>query len=255
LTSRDVRDNQLQIVLPTASTPAPKTDTAVRTNSASEDGKKQKRKGQSKQVPLKKADQIREEHRQQKLEKQIDSEAEQLTHIEDRLKEIPIADYSGKIKFLDQALSKIETPANRLKLLKQKFRFQRKYLELLRKKTVLTTEEQSQLDHLEIGFFATMTEMAHIENTADVFDEKGKYIEELVDQSPLDHEEWYRFQLEKINSRLPRREQGVPDKRVLDFIPDQWQVDFLDAVDKQQSIIIVAPTASGLLTSTIILNF
>ena len=41
-----------------------------------------------------------------------------------------------------------------------------------------------------------------------------KYMEELVDDSPLDHEKWYRFQLEKINSRLPRREQGIQDDRM-----------------------------------------
>ncbi|CAF5057508.1 unnamed protein product, partial [Rotaria sp. Silwood1] len=71
------------------------------------------------------------------------------------------------------------------------------------------------------------------------------FTEELVDDSPLDREKWYRFQLEKINSRLPRREQGIRDNRLPDFIPDKWQVEFLDAVDKRQSIIIVAPTASG----------
>ena len=90
-----------------------------------------------------------------------------------------------------------------------------------------------------------MTEMAHLENTVDVFDKKKKYMEELIDDTPLDQEKWYRFQLEKINSRLPRRELDIPDNRVPDFIPDHWQVEFLDAVDKRQSIIIVAPTASG----------
>jgi superfamily II RNA helicase len=245
LTSRDVRDNHLQIVLPTASTSALKNDEAARTD---DNGKKRKSKGQSKQVPQKKADKIREEHRQEKLEKRIDDEAEQIIHLEDRLKEISIDDYSTAIDLIDQSLSKFETSTNRLKLLKRKFRLQRKYLELLRKKNELTIEEKSQLDLLQIGYFATMTEMVHQENIVDVFDQKTKYMEELVDQSPFDHEIWYRFQLEKINSRLPRREQGIPDSRIPDFIPDQWQVEFLDAVDKQQSIIIVAPTASGLLT-------
>jgi superfamily II RNA helicase len=255
LTSRDLKDNQLQIVLPTSSTPAPINDEAARTDSASDDGKKRKHKGQPKQVPQKKAEKIREEHKQQKLEKRIEDEADQIIHVEDLLKEIPIDDYSKSIDLIDQSLSKFKTSTHRLKLLKRKFRLQRKYLESLRNKSVFTIAEKSQLDLLQIGYFATMTEMAHLENIIDVFDQKTKYIEELIDHSPLDHEIWYRFQLEKINSRLPRREQGIPDSRIPDFIPDQWQVDFLDAVDKQQSIIIVAPTASGLFRSFIIFIF
>ncbi|CAF0985074.1 unnamed protein product [Adineta steineri] len=70
-------------------------------------------------------------------------------------------------------------------------------------------------------------------------------MEELVNDPKLDREKWYRFQLEKVNSRLPRCEQGVADSRTPDFIPDKWQIEFLDAVDKHQSIIIIAPTASG----------
>jgi len=115
----------------------------------------------------------------------------------------------------------------------------------LKKKTNLSIEEKSKFELLQIGFFATLCEMAHIENIVDAFNEKKKYMEELVNDSSLDTEKWYRFQLEKINSRLPRREQGIQDDRVPDFIPDKWQVDFLDAVDKRKSIIIVAPTASG----------
>ena len=138
-----------------------------------------------------------------------------------------------------------QTSINRFELLKRKFHFQRKYFQILKKKDSLTIEEKSKFDLLQIGYFATMTEMAHIENIVDVFNEKKKYMEELVEDSSVDREKWYQFQLEKINSRLPRREQGIPDTRVPDFIPDKWQVDFLDAVDKQQSIIIVAPTASG----------
>jgi hypothetical protein len=46
-------------------------------------------------------------------------------------------------------------------------------------------------------------------------------MEGLVDDLPLDHEKWYRFQLEKINSRLPRCEQDVKDPRWPESTPDK----------------------------------
>ena len=98
---------------------------------------------------------------------------------------------------------------------------------------------------LQIGYFATMTEMSHHEHVIDALSEKRKEMEELSGQGHVDRESWYRFQMEKINSRLPRRELGVADPRAADFIPDQWQVEFLNAVDRRQSMIIVPLTASG----------
>jgi superfamily II RNA helicase len=249
LTSRDVRDNHLQIILPAASTLAPTNDQMNKDRSdsasASGDRKKQKNKGEPKKMHQKKAEKIIEQNKQQKLEKRIVDETDQIATVEELLKQIPITNYSQAIDIIDENLLKFKTSSNRLDLLKRKFRLQRKYLQLLKKKNTLTIEEKSKLDLLQIGFFATMTEMANIENIVDPFNEKKKYIEELIDDSPLDQEKWYRFQLEKINSRLPRREQGLRDSRISDFIPDKWQVEFLDAVDKRQSIIIVAPTASG----------
>ncbi|CAF1084617.1 unnamed protein product [Adineta steineri] len=226
LTNRDVQDNHLQHILPTVST-------SVLTNMNTTDSKK-------KQTPLKKADKIREENKQQKMGKRVEEETDQIIVIENLLQEIPPDNYSKAVDIIDEGLVKFETPTTRLELLKKKFRLQRKYLQLLKKENNLTDVEK-----LKIDYFATMTEMAHLENIVDVFNKKKKYLEELIDDLPLDQEKMYRFQMEKINSRLPRREEGLPDNRVPDFIPDQWQVKFLDAVDKRQSIIIVAPTASG----------
>jgi superfamily II RNA helicase len=112
-------------------------------------------------------------------------------------------------------------------------------------KDTLTIEEKTKLELLQIEFFATMSEIVNIKIDKDPLPKRREYMEELIDDSPFDEEKWYRFQMEKINSRLPRHEQGIRDKRAKDFIPDRWQLDFLNAVDNEESIIIVAPTASG----------
>ena len=251
MTSRDVQDDQLQIVLPSTSISSSMNQeaTANRTDSASTPGKNKK---QTAKVPSKKAHQTKaeiiEKNIQRKLDKSIQDESNQIARIENLLKGIPSDNYSAAIDVINRSLSTIKTSQNRLQLLKSKFHFQQKYLISLKNKiqTNLTIEDEVKLNLLETDYFATMTEMAHLETTVDVFNEKKKYLEELTNVSPLDREQWYRFQLEKINSRLPRREQGIRDRRVPDFIPDSWQVKFLDAVDEQQSVIIIAPTASGL---------
>ncbi|XP_029057540.1 probable ATP-dependent RNA helicase DDX60 [Monodon monoceros] len=54
-----------------------------------------------------------------------------------------------------------------------------------------------------------------------------------------------RFQLQYMGQYLVRDERKDPDPRVQDFIPDTWQRELLDIVDKNESAVIVAPTSSG----------
>ncbi|CAF3527387.1 unnamed protein product [Rotaria sordida] len=249
LTTRDVRDSQSQIVLPVASTPllSNKENCIDQTDSVASSGnkKKQQHKNQPKKVLPTKAEMIIEKNKQRILDKRINDETDKVINVETRLKQISSDNYSDAIDLIDECLPSFETSMKRLELLKKKLDLQRKYLRILKKKNLLTLEEKSKLELLQIGFFATLCEITHLENLVDAFNEKKKFMEELIDDLPLDTEKWYRFQFEKINSRLPRREQGIRDERISDFIPDPWQVKFLDGVDKQQSIIIVASTASG----------
>lgn len=162
------------------------------------------------------------------------------------LKKIPSDNYSRAIDLIDQFLPNFKASLTRLELLKKKSKRQRKYLQSLKLKSELTVEERSKLELLQIELFATMTEIVHLGKVEDPFVESKEYMAELVNDPELDREKWYRFQMEKINSRIPRTEQGVRDNRIEEnFVADRWQVEFVNAVDADQSIIIVAPTASG----------
>ncbi len=106
--------------------------------------------------------------------------------------------------------------------MKQKSDLQQEYLRTFkRKKSTLTTEELSKLEFLQIDFFATITQIADLRHGVDLFEKNKKIMEGLVDDLPLDHEKWYRFQLEKINSRLPRCDQGVKDSQWPESTPDK----------------------------------
>lgn len=243
LSTRDIRDNQLQIVLPTASTPDVADQENVVTKKDSKAASAHKKKSQPKNVSKK--DAIIQNNTQRLLDRRLNDETDKINKVEARLKQIPSDNYSEAINLIDESLPSFETSVKRLELLKIKLDLQRSFSRSLKRKTNLSIEEKSRLELLQVGLFGTLCEITHLENITDAFHDKKKIMEDLVDDLPLDREKWYRFQLEKINSRLPRREQGVRDDRIADFIPDPWQVQFLNAVDKQESIIIVASTASG----------
>ena len=53
------------------------------------------------------------------------------------------------------------------------------------------------------------------------------------------------FQLNEAQFDLHREHFGRPDKRVVDFVPDAWQIELIDAIDANKSCVVVAPTSSG----------
>jgi superfamily II RNA helicase len=240
LTNRDVKVDQPQIFLPNTSTSLPdnENNSNERSNSPSSASDGKKNKPNKREI-------IRKEIEEKQRKERITAETAMIEKVKDQLKQIPFGNYSDGLARIDGMLPNIETPEKRWELLKLKLKQQKKYLRLLKMKDKYTIEEKSKFELLQIEFFATMSEIVNLKIDKDPLPKKREYMEELVDDSPLDEEKWYRFQMKKINSRLPRREKGIPDIRAKDFIPDRWQLDFLNAVSNEESIIIVAPTASG----------
>ena len=56
---------------------------------------------------------------------------------------------------------------------------------------------------------------------------------------------WIDFQLLHLGPELEREVGSTPDNRVEGFVPDDWQRELFDSVDKRQSVLVVAPTSSG----------
>ena len=233
LTNRDVKDNKLEIILPPIPSNNQQTAPVAK--------------------PLSKKERIIARSEEAKRKQRIADETERLKNIDSEIKQKLSKSYSDAINYIDESLPILKEDEVRLQLIQRKFELQRSYLRVLREKTNLTLEEQSKLELLQVAYFATMSVIVKLEGLKTerkIFQKKKIFMEELIDRSPLDFESWYRFQMKTINSRLPRREQNQPDDRVRFFSdeqwnPDPWQVEFLNVIDQQQSVIIVAPTASG----------
>jgi superfamily II RNA helicase len=201
------------------------------------------------------AEKIKEDNKKKKEKERADEEKRRLNNVEIQLKQFGPDEYSNAIDLIERNLINCENTDIRLNLLRKKFDFQRQYLRLLKSKSNLNEKEQAQFDLLQIGYFATLVEITDLEKLSNPFEQKKSDMKELLNPREINQEVWYRFQLEKINSRLPRRDQSKADSRAKDFKPDPWQIKFLDAVDQRQSIVLVAPTGSGNFVSFIIFLF
>ncbi|CAF1475790.1 unnamed protein product, partial [Didymodactylos carnosus] len=156
----DIKDNQLQIVLPSSST----VDST------------EKQKQEKKAKYSTKAQKIVEDNIKRQADIKIQEEDEQMLRITNMLKTIPKNNYFDLIKILDSNLqsrsSCIQTSTNRLKLLTLKMKYQRKYLQLL----LTTTDNKNKniLEQLRIEYFATLTSITDLEKITNPFKEKKK---------------------------------------------------------------------------------
>jgi hypothetical protein len=76
------------------------------------------------------------------------------------------------------------------------------------------------------------------------FDDKENYSKQ--NEKFYLSQSFIRFQMDTLGDHLVNeRERCDDDKRSSIFTPDKWQVRFMDAIDKNESVIITAPTSSG----------
>ena len=106
MTTRDVKDNQLEIILPTGS--SPQTDvTSTATTASTSDKKRAKSQGHPKKVRRSKVDLIRQANTQRKLAKSIDTKAEQLANVDGLLQTISAGDRPKMIETINECLLKV----------------------------------------------------------------------------------------------------------------------------------------------------
>ncbi|CAF3855394.1 unnamed protein product, partial [Rotaria sp. Silwood1] len=103
-------------------------------------------------------------------------------------------------------------------------------------------------DNWKIIYLATLTSIIDLNSlTVDYWNDNEihQFMQQLLGCRGVTRQLWYRWQIEHVDSRLPRQTHAIEDGRVKHYIPDEWQIKFLDTIDRNESCLIVAPTSSG----------
>lgn len=186
----------------------------------------------------------REEGKQETEEKKlVQNQSDRITA---SLKE---NDWKKATGLIDAILPCIKTSTRRLNLLKSKLDILHNNafpLEAVQSK--IMANDSAMANCWKAAYFATLTNILELDtSTSDYWNDTyvRACMQRLVGSIELTKESWYRWQIEHIDSRLPRSEEGVADNLVRDYIPDEWQKKFLDAIKRNESCLVIAPTSSG----------
>lgn len=198
---------------------------------------------------LTKKQQIIEDSKNKKEQEQLQREKEQTERLQKNIKNY---DFEEKINTID-------THTVGLKMRESRF-----FVALLKLKTyrdhIKMNNRNIDKNHVKV-IFLLIQEI--LENYRDLVTKKDEIlISKLLHQFgfheiaqrndlPLDIQHqtlanynWVRYQLEYLGPEMKRLSGGTFDRDV-GFTPDPWQVEFIEAIRKKQSALVVAPTSSG----------
>ncbi|GCB73226.1 probable ATP-dependent RNA helicase DDX60 [Scyliorhinus torazame] len=224
--------------------------------------------GKSKKLPpKKKADLIAEENIRKKKEKEDQKQREQWTLISKSIMKMIQENFDHGIKKLEEFLKKCSGDSVKLiaemDVLENCFKIWVEHCQMTEssKRSNLIAGRVMKRIHNILDKYEKMMEKSQLKLIASYLKEFGfnKLAQSLPDidqklarpKNPKKENmlavgvEPARFQLKYMGPYLLRDERNDPDPRVSHFIPDTWQRELLDAVDNNESAVIVAPTSSG----------
>ncbi|XP_059820863.1 probable ATP-dependent RNA helicase DDX60 isoform X1 [Hypanus sabinus] len=217
--------------------------------------------------PKKKADIIAEENIRKKKEKEEQKQREQWTLISKSIIKMIQENFDQGIKKLDEFLKKCSGDSVKLiaemEVLENCFKIWVEHCQttestkrnnviagrVMKRIHNILDKYEKQMDKSQLKLIATYLKELGFNKLAQTIPD----IEQKAARSKSSKKENkfevgvdpVRFQLKFMGQYLLRDERNDPDPRVTHFIPDTWQRELLDAVDNNESAVIVAPTSSG----------
>ncbi|XP_032874857.1 probable ATP-dependent RNA helicase DDX60 [Amblyraja radiata] len=224
--------------------------------------------GKSKKIPpKKKADLIAEENTRKKKEKEDVKQRDQWSLISKSIMKMIQENFDQGIKKLDEFLKKCSGDSVKLiaemDVLENSFKIWVEHCQMTdstKKNNVIAGRVMKRI-HTILDKYEKQVDKSQLKQIATYLKELGfnklaqtlPEIEQKAARSKISKKEdkfavgvdAVRFQLKFMGPYLLRDERNDPDPRITHFIPDTWQRELLDAVDNNESAVIVAPTSSG----------
>lgn len=217
--------------------------------------------------PTKKA---KESKKAKELKENIKKEKDKILKQQEAEKLLYLGGCLGKCKEVDdlkKLFDKMELDSSKIQFIENKLEILLMKAKVLDKMCIKLSKQKNPSDESELGYFDNlfliMREILIIhEHECQLSQKEQKNVSkilanmgfsELILRNNLPESEcghmyannnWLRYQLTHLGSQLLKAKMGEFDPDV-GFSPDPWQLELINAIRKNQSAVIVAPTSSG----------